>query len=72
MRRRKLLRLSRKDVTEILADHAWRERYERLGVDVTQLLNNLTLSPEDRIKRHANALAMALAFKKAGEEARRK
>jgi hypothetical protein len=30
------------------------------------------LSPEQRLDRHANALTMALAFMKAGEEARRK
>ena len=51
-------------------DRTLAEECETLGIDLGLLIENLTCTPEMRWKRHANALRMALAFRKAGEIAR--
>ena len=70
--RRKALRvITKAEADAILDDVALLEKYELLGVDVSLLVENLRASPRMRLKRHTNALRMALAFRQAGEEARR-
>jgi hypothetical protein len=64
--------LTQAQADAILADTKFEKQCERDGVDLGMLLENLMATPEERFARHENALKMALAFRKAGEEARNK
>ena len=63
---------SKAEAQVLLSNKELIERGEKLGVDVGLLVYNLQATPEMRLKRHANALRMVLAFKAAGERSRRK
>ena len=43
------------------------EAAARAGFDINLIECNLALTPEDRARRHDEALALALAFREAGE-----
>ncbi|HYG76137.1 MAG TPA: hypothetical protein VEK08_14115 [Planctomycetota bacterium] len=66
-----MIQLTESDAKNILSDQSLCRRCEKEGIDLGLLIENLMLPPEMRFKRHQNALRMALAFKDAGERARR-
>ena len=55
----------------ILSDSDLQGECLRLGLDLGLLVENLLSTSDVRFRRHQNALRMALAFRHAGEEARK-
>ena len=51
----------------LLADEELQAHCKRFGIDLGLLVENLKCTSEMRLKRHSNALRMALTFRQAGQ-----